>query len=91
MAHRVLQDWIHEMIAQKKHGFRAGAGGDEQGETLWLYFSRGDGIESWLVLRAGVCDDKPVVLVDRLEGDASKIVGRIPELPRSLERPCWPG
>jgi hypothetical protein len=81
-AARALQDWIHEMMAQKKLGFRAGAGGDPSGETLWLYFSRGEAIESRLVLRAGLRNGKPVVLVDRLEGDAFQVVGKMSELQR---------
>jgi len=82
-AARILQDWIHEMIAQKKQGFRAGAGGDASGEMLWLYFSRGEAIESRLVLRPGMRNGKPVVLVDRLEGEAFQIVGRMSELQRA--------
>lgn len=81
-AAHVLQDWIHEMIEQRRHGFRAGAGGDPNGESLWLYFSRGDGVESRLVLRAGVRNGKPVVLVDRLEGDGFQVVARMAELMR---------
>jgi hypothetical protein len=79
-AAQALQDWIHEMIAQRKAGFRSGAGGSPSGEVLWLYFSRGDAVESRLVLRAGMRDGKPVVLVDRLEGDSFEIVGRMSKL-----------
>ena len=86
-AARLLQDWIHEMIEQRKHGFRAGAGGDATGETLWLYFSRGDAVESRLVLRAGVRDGKPVVLVDRLEGDGFHVVAQLAELKREQSGP----
>jgi hypothetical protein len=86
-AAQALQDWIHEMIAQRKQGFRSGAGGSASGEVLWLYFSRGDAVESRLVLRAGVRDGKPVVLVDRLEGDSFEIVGRMSKLDQEESRP----
>ncbi len=79
-AARALGDWIHEMIAQRKQGFRAGAGGPADGEVLWLYFSRGDAVESRLVLRPGMRDGKPVILVDRLEGDSFEIVARMSRL-----------
>jgi hypothetical protein len=81
-AAHVLQDFIHEMIEQRKHGFRAGAGGDPSGDSLWLYFSRGDAVESRLVLRPGVRNGKPVVLVDRLEGDGFQVVAKMAELMR---------
>src|SRR5437868_3711126 len=58
-ASRALQDWIHEMIQQRRAGFRAGAGGSPNGDVLWLYFSRGDAVESRLVMRAGIRDGKP--------------------------------
>ena len=79
-ASRALGDWIHEMIQQRKLGFRAGAGGPADGEVLWLYFSRGDAVESRLVLRPGMRNGKPVILVDRLEGDSFEIVSRMSRL-----------
>jgi hypothetical protein len=81
-AAHVLQDYIHELIEQRRHGFRAGAGGDPDGEALWLYFSRGDGVESRLLLRGGMRDGKPVVLVDRLEGDTDHVIAKSAELQR---------
>lgn len=82
-AARVLGEWIHEMIAQRKQGYRAGAGGDPAGEMLWLYFSRGDAVESRLLLRAGIRNGKAVLLVDRLEGDAFQVLAKQNELQRA--------
>ncbi|MGQ0562473.1 MAG: hypothetical protein ACT443_11425 [Gemmatimonadota bacterium] len=79
-AARALQEWFHEMIQQKRHGFRAGTGGEADGSLLWMYFSRGEAIESRVVLRPGLRDGKPVILVDRIEGESYKLPGAIAKL-----------
>lgn len=77
---RALQEWFHEMLAQKRQGFRAGTGGPPDGSLLWLYFSRGEAVESRLVLRPGLHDGKPVILVDRLDGDSFQLTARMSAL-----------
>jgi len=74
---RALQAWFHEMLMQKRQGFRAGTGGEPDGSVLWMYFSRGDAVESRIVFRAGMRDGKPVVVVDKLEGDSFAVLGKM--------------
>jgi hypothetical protein len=72
-----LQQWFHEMIAQKKQGMRAGTGGNADGSLLWMYYSQGDAMESRIVFRAAIQDGKPIVTVDRYQGDTFSLLAKM--------------
>ena len=74
---RALQEWFHEMIAQKRQGMRAGTGGNADGSLLWMYYSQGDAMESRIVFRAAIVEGRPVVTVDRYQGDTFSLLSKM--------------